>query len=167
MDISGQLTEHEPAHEKIYNPKSNRMIAINGQVYRKLLFGGYIHWREERLLIPPLHKLLILRRYLSFISYRIWNIVSERSLLAVVNEKISLLQVLLKANWHDFTLCQLLKLCWEREETKAYRNNVLMKFLHHPNLAPSKYRPSALYDAFTKTNALGPEGILALARAFY
>ena len=52
------------------------------------------------------------------------------------------------------------------EETKAWRNNVLMKFLHHPNLAPSKYRPNSLYDAFTKTNALGPEHILALARAF-
>ncbi|CAG8690637.1 3750_t:CDS:2 [Rhizophagus irregularis] len=59
------------------------MIVINGPVYRKLLCGGYIHWREERLLIPPLHELPILRRYLSFISYRIWNIVSERSLLAV------------------------------------------------------------------------------------
>ncbi|PKC50121.1 hypothetical protein RhiirA1_487328 [Rhizophagus irregularis] len=38
-----------------------------------------------------------------------------------------------------------------------------MKFLHHPNLAPSKYRPSALYDTFTKTNVLEPEHILALA----
>ena len=27
---------------------------------------------------------------------------------------------------------------WEREDMKAWRNNVLMKFLHHPNLAPSK-----------------------------
>ena len=154
----------DKAHEKIYNPKSNRMIVINGPVYRKLLCGGYIHWREERLLIPPLHELPILRKYLSFISYRIWGIVSERSLLAVVNKKISLLQILLKANWHNFTLCQL---CWEREETKAWRNNVLMKFLHHPNLTPSKYRPSALYDAFTKTNALGLEEILALTRALY
>jgi hypothetical protein len=126
-----------------------------------------MHWREERLLIPPLHELPILRRYLSFISYRIWDIVSERSLLAVVNEKISLLQILLQANWRDFTLCQLLKLCWERREIKAWRNNVLMKFLHHSNLAPSKYRPNSLYDAFTKTNALGPEQILALARALY
>ncbi len=166
MDISGQPAECEPAHEKIYNPKSNRMIVINGPVYRKLLCGGYMHWREERLLIPPLHELPILRRYLSFISYRIWGIVSERSLLAMVNEKISLLQILLQANWRNFTLCQLLKLCWRREETKAWRNNVLMKFLHHPNLAPSKYRPNSLYDAFTKTNALGPEHILALARAF-
>ncbi|CAB4434025.1 unnamed protein product [Rhizophagus irregularis] len=116
MDILDQPTE---AHEKIYNSKSNRMIAINGQVYRKLLLDGYIHWREERLLIPPLHELPILKRYLSFISYRIWGIVSERSLLMMVNEKISLLQILLQANWHNFTLCQLLKLCWEREETKA------------------------------------------------
>ena len=53
------------------------------------------------------------------------------------------------------------------EETKVWKNNVLMKFLHHPNLTPSKYRPSALYDAFTKTNALGSEEILALARALY
>src|ERR1044071_5371925 len=170
MNTSGQSAEHEPegrVRKNIYNPKTNRMIIINGSVYRKLLHGGYLHWREERLLIPPLHELPILRRYLSFISYRIWNIVSERSLLAVVNEKISLLQILLQANWHDFTLCQLLKLCWRHEETKAWRNNILMKFLHHPNLASSKYRPSALYDAFTKTNVLGPEHILALARAFY
>jgi hypothetical protein len=85
----------------------------------------------------------------------------------VVNEKISLLQILLKANWHNLTLCQLLKLCWEREETKAWRSNVLMKFLHHPNLAPSKYRTGALCDAFIKTDVLGPEHILALARTFY
>ncbi|PKK43405.1 hypothetical protein RhiirC2_804284 [Rhizophagus irregularis] len=164
MDTLDQPTE---AHEKIYNPKSNRMIIINGPVYRKLICGGYMHWKEERLLIPPLHELPILRRYLSFISYRIWNIVSEKSLLTVVNKKVSLIQILLKANWHDFTLCQLLKLCWERKEMKTWRNNVLMKFLHHPNLAPSKYRPNSLYDAFTKTNALGLEQILALVRAFY
>src|SRR3954465_14975849 len=161
MDISDQLADK--AHKKIYNPKSNRMIVINGPVYRKLLCGGYMHWREERLLIPPLHELPILRRYLSFISYHIWGIVSERSLLAIVNEKISLLQILLKANWHNLTLCQLLKLCWRHEETKAWRNNVLMKFLHHPNLSPSKYRPNSLYDAFTKTNALELKHILALA----
>ncbi|GES86497.1 hypothetical protein GLOIN_2v1770738 [Rhizophagus clarus] len=161
MDILDQLADE--THEKIYNPKSNRMIVINGPVYRKLLCGGYMHWREERLLIPPLHESPILRRYLSFISYRIWAIASEKSLLTVINKKISLLQILLEVNWRDFTLCQLLKLCWEHKEMKAWRNNILMKFLHHLNLAPSKYRPSALYNAFTKTDALGPEQILALA----
>ena len=164
MDTLDQPIE---AYEKIYNPKSNRMIAINGLVYRKMLLEGYMHWRKERLLILPLYELPILRRYLSFISYCIWGIVSERSLLAVINEKISLLQILLKTNWHNFTLCQLLKLCWEREEMKAWRNNILMKFLYHSNLAPSKHRLSALYDAFTKTHALGPEHILALARILY
>ena len=164
MNTLDQPTE---AHEKIYNPKSNRMIIINGPVYRKLLLRGYMHWREERLLIPPLHESPILRRYLSFISYHIWAIASEKSLLTVINKKISLLQILLKANWYNFTLCQLLKLCWKRKETKAWRNNVLMKFFHHPNLAPSKYRPGALYDAFIKTDVLGLEHILALAQTFY
>src|ERR1044072_4831582 len=154
MNTLDQLTE---AHEKIYNPKSNRMIAINGQVYRKLLLDSYIHWREERLLISLLHELPILKRYLSFISYCIWGIISERSLLMMVNKKISLLQILLQANWHNFTLCQLLRLCWEREETKAWRSNVLMKFFHHSNLAPSKYRSRALCNAFIKTDVLEPE----------
>src|SRR5436190_2393647 len=163
MDILDQPTDK--ARKKIYNPKTNRMIIINGSVYRKLLHDGYMHWKEERLLILLLHESPILIRYLSFISYRIWGIVSERSLLAVVNEKISLLEILLQANWHNFTLCQLLKLCWGHEETKAWRNNVLMKFIYHLNLASSKYRPSALYDVFTKTNILESEHILALARA--
>ena len=96
MDILDQLIDK--AHKKIYNSKSNRMIVINGSVYRKLLLEGYMHWREERLLILSLHKLSILRGYLSFISYRIWSIVSEKSLLTVINKKINLLQILLKAN---------------------------------------------------------------------
>ena len=69
MNTSGQLADK--VHEKIYNPKSNRMIAINGSVYRKMLLEGYMYWKEERLLIPPLHELQILRSYFSFISYRI------------------------------------------------------------------------------------------------
>jgi len=85
MNILDQLIDK--AHKKIYNPKSNRMIVINGPVYRKLLCGGYMHWKEERLLIPPLHELQILRSYFSFIFYCIWSIISERSLLAVINEK--------------------------------------------------------------------------------
>jgi len=85
MDILDQSADG--ICKKIYNPKTNRMIIINRPVYRKLLLRGYMHWREERLLILPLYELPILRRYLSFISYRIWNIISERSLLAVVNKK--------------------------------------------------------------------------------
>ena len=46
MDILDQLTERKPegkARKNIYNPKSNRMIAINGPVYRKLLLRGYMY----------------------------------------------------------------------------------------------------------------------------
>ncbi len=68
MDTLDQLTE---AHKKIYNPKTSRMIAINRSVYCKMLLEGYIHWKEERLLIPPLHEFQILRRYFSFIFYHI------------------------------------------------------------------------------------------------
>ena len=89
MDILDQLADG--ICKNIYNPKTNRMIIINRPAYRKILCDGYMHWKEERLLILPLHELPILRRYLFFILYRIWNIVSERSLLAVVNKKISLL----------------------------------------------------------------------------
>ncbi|RIB19626.1 hypothetical protein C2G38_2181359 [Gigaspora rosea] len=43
------------------------------------------------------------------------------------------------------------RIIWEEEEVKAWRNDVLIKFLHHPNLASSKHRPGALYDVFIKT----------------
>ncbi|RIB24299.1 hypothetical protein C2G38_2032006 [Gigaspora rosea] len=56
---------------------------------------------------------------------------------------------------------------WEEEEVKAWRNDILIKFLHYPNLAFSKHRPGALYDAFIKVNVLGPEHMLALAQTFY
>ncbi|PKK57090.1 hypothetical protein RhiirC2_858356 [Rhizophagus irregularis] len=55
------------------------------------------------------------------------------------------------------------RITWKHKELKTWRNDVLMKFLYHSNLAPSKHRPGALYDAFTKTSVLGPEHILALA----
>ncbi|CAJ0836501.1 15309_t:CDS:1 [Entrophospora sp. SA101] len=149
---------------KIYNPKTNRMIAINGPAYNQLLRDEYIHWREERLLIPPFNEMPILRKCLSFASNKIWNIVAEKSLLTKIDGKLTLLDILLKANWNELVICNLLKLCWNGRETREWRNNILMNFLHHPNLTPSKYRPNALYDAFSKADVLGPEHILAIAR---
>ena len=96
---------------KIYNPKTNRMIVINGPAYNKLLCNNYIHWREERLLIPPFNEMPILRKYLSIVSNKIRDIVAEKSLLTKFDEKVSLLEILLKANWNGFTICDLLKLC--------------------------------------------------------
>ena len=87
------------------------------------------------------------------------------SLFTLEKNKRSSLQNLIQSNYSNLPI--LIGITWDREETKALRDDVLKKFLHHPDLAPSKYRPNSLYDAFTKTNALGPEQILALARAFY
>jgi hypothetical protein len=38
---------------KIYNPKTNRMIRIDGPTYNKLLREGYVYWGEEGVLVPP------------------------------------------------------------------------------------------------------------------
>ena len=67
MDILDQPTDK--SRKKIYNPKTNRMIIINGSTYNKLLREGYMHWKEEGLLIPQFNEMLILREYLSFIPH--------------------------------------------------------------------------------------------------
>ena len=87
-------------------------------------------------------------------------------LLTLEKNKRSLLQNLIQINYSSDNLTILIGITWEHKESKAWRNDVLMKFLHHSNLAPSKHRPSALYDAFTKTSILGSKHILALARTF-
>ncbi|CAG8747053.1 17570_t:CDS:1, partial [Cetraspora pellucida] len=105
---------------KIYNPKTNRMIAINESVYNRLLHNDYIHWKEERLLVPPFNEMPILRKSLSFVSNKIWDIVAEKNLLTKIDGKVSLLEILLKANWNRFVICDLLKLCWNSRETQEW-----------------------------------------------
>jgi hypothetical protein len=70
-------------------------------------------------------------------------------------------------NYSSDSLSTLIGITWNCKDMKVWKNDALMKFLYHPNLAPLKYRLGALYDAFTKTNVLGPEHILALMRALY
>jgi hypothetical protein len=89
------------------------------------------------------------------------------SLFTLEKNKRSSLQNLIQKNYSSDNLSVLIEITWEREETKAWRDDLLVKFLHHSNLAPAKYRPGALYDAFSRTNVLGSEHILALARTFY
>src|SRR3954451_14665871 len=90
-------------------------------------------------------------------------VVGGMSLFTLEKNKRSSLQNLIQMNYSSDNLTTLIGITWEQEETKSWRNDVLMKFLHHSNLAPSKHRPGGLYDAFTKTSVLGPEHILALA----
>ncbi|CAG8722555.1 9160_t:CDS:1, partial [Acaulospora morrowiae] len=72
---------------KIYNPKTNRMVVINGPAYNVLIRDGYMHWREERLLILPFNEILILKKCLSFTSNKIWGIVAEKGLLTEIDRK--------------------------------------------------------------------------------
>ncbi|CAG8577082.1 13066_t:CDS:2, partial [Racocetra persica] len=87
------------------------------------------------------------------------------SLFTIEKNKQSSLQNLIQMNYSSDNLSMLIGIIWEHEETKAWRNNILMKFLYHPNLTPLKHRTGALYNAFIKTNTLEPEHILALIRA--
>ncbi len=88
------------------------------------------------------------------------------SLFTLEKNKRPALQNLIHKKYSSNSLLILIGMSWDHEETRTWRDDVLKKFLYHPNLAPSKHRPSALYDAFTKMSVLGPEHILALARAF-
>ncbi|PKK57628.1 hypothetical protein RhiirC2_763061 [Rhizophagus irregularis] len=69
-------------------------------------------------------------------------------------------------NYSSDNLTTLIGITWEQEETKAWRDDVLKKFLHHPNLVLSRYKPNALYDAFTKADVLESEHVLALSQLF-
>ena len=84
------------------------------------------------------------------------------SLLTLKKNKRPALQNLIQMNYSIDNLTTLIGITWEQEEMKTWRNDVLMKFLYHSNLASLKHRLSALYDVFSKTNALGSERILAL-----
>ncbi|PKB98099.1 hypothetical protein RhiirA5_384192 [Rhizophagus irregularis] len=92
-------------------------------------------------------------------------VVGGVSLFTLEKNKRSSLQNLIQKNYSNLSV--LIGITWERKEMKTWRDDLLVKFLHHSNLAPAKYRPEALYDAFSRTNVLGPEHILALARTFY
>ncbi|KAF0366102.1 hypothetical protein F8M41_022972 [Gigaspora margarita] len=180
LDMSANIMQ-----KTVLNLLTGRWINPNGKLFQKLIREGFIYtdslsdyiediWSRSKFifshpaLIPPLS--IIANRPTIWGSFPISVksvIKGGISLFTQEKNKRSSLQNLIQMNYSNKNLIILLALCWEREETKAWRNNVLMKFLHHPNLAPSKYRPNSLYDAFTKTNALGPEQILALARALY
>jgi hypothetical protein len=90
-------------------------------------------------------------------------VVGGMSLFTLEKNKRFSLQNLIQINYSSDNLTMLIGITWKHKETKAWKNDMLMKFLHHSDLSPSKHRLGALYDAFTKTSVLGPEHILALA----
>ena len=175
-------------HRTVLNLLTGRWISPDGKLFQKLIREGYryanrlsdyledigtMHVGEFELdplvdfyypaLIPPLSILASRADIHKNFSITVDSAVESRmSLFILEKNKRSLLQNLMEMNYSN--LSTLIEITWEREETKAWRNDILVKFLHHPNLVPSKYRPNSLYDAFTKTSVLGPEHILALSR---
>src|SRR2546421_11322710 len=192
MLISRISNQESVTPNKVLNLLTGRWIKTNGKLFQKLIHEGYrcanrlsdyledigtISVGEFELdpladfyhpaLIPPLSVLAIradIRE--KFIISVESAVMGGMSLFTLEKNKRSSLQNLIQMNYSIDNLTTLIGITWEQEEMKTWRNDVLMKFLHHSNLAPSKHRPGALYDAFTKTSILGPEHILALARAF-
>jgi hypothetical protein len=180
-------------HRTVLNLLTGRWINPNGKLFQKLIHEGYRY--ANRLsdyledigityvgefevdplfdfyypaLIPPLSILASRSDIRKKFPISVESAVEGgMCLFTLEKNRQSSLQNLIQMNYSSDSLSTLIGITWEREETKVWRNDVLMKFLHHPNLTPSKYRPNALYDAFTKTNILGLEQILALTRAFY
>ncbi|RHZ51001.1 hypothetical protein Glove_486g4 [Diversispora epigaea] len=167
--------------EEVLNLSTNRWIKKNGKLFQKLF--NLSHYLEDippidideystiylsadffhSALIPPLSILArrrdICRRY----PISVGTAVEGGMSLFVIekNGKTSLENLIVM----DYSgLYVLLEMCWGDNETREWQDNILMKFLHCPNLMTSKYRPNALYDAFSKADVLGPEHILAIAR---
>ncbi|EXX51638.1 hypothetical protein RirG_260140 [Rhizophagus irregularis DAOM 197198w] len=176
-------------HRTVLNLLTGRWISLNGKLFQKLICEGYRYanrlsdYLEDigticvgdfeldpladfyySALIPPLSILASRSDIHKNFPITVDSAVEGgMSLFILKKNKRSSLQNLMEMNYSN--LFTLVEITWEREETKAWSNDILVKFLHHPNLGPSKYRPNSLYDAFTKTSVLGSEYILALARA--
>ncbi|UZO28448.1 uncharacterized protein OCT59_021970 [Rhizophagus irregularis] len=188
MLISTIHMQESDIHRTVLNILTGRWVKTNGKLFQKLIREGYrctnrlsdyledigtIYVGEFELdpladfyypaLILPLSILASRSDIHKNFPISVESaVVGGMSLFSLEKNKRSSFQNLMLMNYSN--LSTLIGITWDREETKAWRNDILMKFLHHPNLVPSKYRPNSLYDAFTKTSVLGPEHILALSR---
>ena len=190
MLISRISIQESVTPNEVLNLLTGCWIKTNGKLFQKLIHEGYrcanrlsdyledigtISVGEFELdpladfyhpaLIPPLSVLAIradIRE--KFIISVESAVMGGMSLFTLEKNKWSSLQNLIQMNYSIDNLTTLIGITWEQEEMKTWRNDALMKFLHHLALAPSKHKSGALYDAFTKTNVLGPGHILALAR---
>ncbi|KAF0428453.1 hypothetical protein F8M41_005861 [Gigaspora margarita] len=177
--------------EEVLNLSTGRWIKKNGKLFQKLLREDYKYTKDlshylddvpligldEYCTIYPLadffHSALILslstlakmrdicKRYSISVGTAVGG---GMYLFAIEKNGRTALHNLIQMGYPGYNLSQLLEMCWNHRETREWRNDILARFLHHPNLTLSKYKPNALYDAFSKADALGPEHILAIVR---
>ncbi|RHZ84526.1 hypothetical protein Glove_80g23 [Diversispora epigaea] len=147
--------------EEVLNLSTNRWIKKNGKLFQKLLCEGYkyvsnlSHYLED---IPPIDIDEYSTIYLSADFFHS-ALIPPLSILARRRDICRRYPISVGTAVEGG-----MKMCWGDNETREWQDNILMKFLHCPNLMTSKYRPNALYDAFSKADVLGPEHILAIAR---
>ncbi|CAG8648581.1 1349_t:CDS:1 [Diversispora eburnea] len=175
--------------EEVLNLSTNRWIKKNGKLYKRLLRDSYkyvedlSYYLEDILpidtdkygtihlladfyysaLILPLSTLTVRRDLCRRYPISVGTVVEGgMSLFTKEKNGKTFLENLIRMNYSS--LSALLEMRWEDNEIWEWRDNILTRFLHHPNLILSKYRPNALYDAFSKAGVLGPEHILVIAQ---
>src|ERR1044072_8067942 len=183
MIISTIHMQESDIHRRVLNLLTGRWISPNRKLFQKLIREGYKY--ADRLsdyledigtmyvgefeldpladfyypaLIPPLSILASRADIRKNFPISVESaVVGGMSLFTLEKNKRSSLPNLIRMNYSSDNLFTLIGLTWEQEETKAWRDDVLKKFLHHPNLVLSRYKPNALYDAFTKADVLESE----------
>ncbi|GBB87529.1 hypothetical protein RclHR1_00140033 [Rhizophagus clarus] len=158
--IVGLLKDRACVEEE---PERKR-IKTNGKLFQKLIHKGYrcanrlldylenigtISVGEFELdpladfyhpaLIPPLSTLaerVDIRK--KFIISMESVVMGGVSLFTLEKNKCSSLQNLIQKNYSSDNLSILIEITWEREEMKTWRDDLLVKFLYHSNLAPAK-----------------------------
>src|ERR1043166_4732073 len=159
----------------VLNILTGRWIDPNGKLFQKLIREGYryanrlsdyledigtMNIGEFELdplidfyypaLIPPLSVLAIRADIREEFAISVESVVEGGiSLFTLEKNKQSSLQNLIEMNYSNDNLTMLIGITWNREETKAWRDDILKKFLHHPNLAPrSEEHTSELQSRF-------------------
>ncbi|PKC12110.1 hypothetical protein RhiirA5_397098 [Rhizophagus irregularis] len=184
------MQESFDIHRRVLNLLTGRWISPNGKLFQKLIREGYKY--ADRLsdyledigtmyvgefeldplvdfyhpaLIPPLSILASRADIRKNFPISVESaVVGGMSLFTLEKNKRFSLQNLIRMNYSSDNLFTLIGLTWEQEETKAWRDDVLKKFLYHPNLVLLRYKLNALYDAFTKADVLESEHVLALSQ---
>ncbi|POG74856.1 hypothetical protein GLOIN_2v1770911 [Rhizophagus irregularis DAOM 181602=DAOM 197198] len=149
------MQESFDIHRRVLNLLTGRWISPNGKLFQKLIREGYKYADRLSDYLEDIGTMYVgefeLDPLVDF--YHPLSILASRADIRK-NFPISVESAVVGG----------MRLTWEQEETKAWRDDVLKKFLYHPNLVLLRYKLNALYDAFTKADVLESEHVLALSQ---
>ncbi|GET03836.1 hypothetical protein GLOIN_2v1709137 [Rhizophagus clarus] len=146
VQLCVQCGQESDIHRTVLNLLTGRWISPNGKLFQKMIREGYRYTNRLSDYLEDIGAICVGDFELDPLAdFYYPALIPPLSILADIHK-----------NFPITVDSAVEEITWEREETKAWSNDILVKFLHHPNLVPSKYRPNSLYDAFTKTSVLGP-----------